>query len=157
MVSDVGDNRPRIMYSWPGNTGRKAHDREAGVALRDWLVRVSTDPLPRVARNFDLAEKIPGSLEVICSEKLRLGLVVNPHHDSLSVAAVGGTHAESDAHSMFSIGSDGTILNPMWIRLFVVARPTIHVVGANGCNVEKLHLDPPSTLLARRRRFTDGS
>src|SRR6266511_422392 len=140
MIRDVGDNRPGIMDPWAGDAGRKSHDGQAGVALRDRLLRIAADALAWVARNLDFAEDVTGPLKIVCGEELGLRVIVDPHDDSPAIPPVGRTRAESDSHAMVPIGPDGAILDPVRVRFFVPTWPPIHVVGANRRNVEKLHL-----------------
>lgn len=91
-------------------------------------------------------------LEIVRREELRLGMIVDPHDDSLAVSAVCRTHTESDPDTMLSIGPDGAVFDPVGVRLFVPARPPIHMIDANRRDVEKLHRIP-RVLHDERRGF----
>jgi hypothetical protein len=80
-------------------------------------------------------------VKIIRSEEFGVWMAIDPYDYPLTPSTIDRAPAEANTHAVFSISPDGAILDPVGIGFFVAARPTVHIIGPDPSDVQKLHLD----------------
>ncbi len=90
-------------------------------------------------RAFRRSPHLHASAQRLC-EKLRLGIVVDPHDYPPALSSVRRTHIKRNSDALLSVNRRCAVLDPVRIRLFLTTGPFINVIDPNSCDIEKLHV-----------------
>jgi len=133
MIRDICNNSPSIVDTRASHPRWQTNDRQTGVPFWDRFFWVAANSFPSIARNFDFSKYVSRMIEVVCAEEFGVWVTINPYDHALTVSAISVARPESDPYIVIAVLGNGTVFDPMRIRFFVAARPSIDVVNSRVC------------------------